>query len=86
MTNDVWVVLYTHKHGTDGGVYSTYAKALEAGVQIAYERVEEGCWEEENREFFLGLEDNGRAIDFFNDVESSWSYSEYIELLQRPLG
>ena len=85
-TQNVYVVTYEHKHGLDVGVYSTEEKAIEAAWDLAHNRViEEDRWEKEQQEEFAAMEDLGEAIAFFNDVEQEWNYSEFIEILERPL-
>ena len=47
----VYTLTYTHKHGSDVGVYKTRKGAITAALQLATERAEEWDDEEEWEEF-----------------------------------
>jgi len=81
---DVWICLYTHKHGVDVAPYRTEAGAWKAAWQLANERVDES-WDEEDKARFKAIDNSIEALDLFHDVEGNISYGENFEVLRRPL-
>jgi hypothetical protein len=82
---NVYVCLYTHKHGVDVGVYATHAAALGAAVELAQERVQDSWDDDEQIARLKLIEDLEQKLQYFHDVERGISYGETIEILERPL-
>lgn len=80
----VFTLTYTHKHGSDVGVYRTYKGAADAAYGLASERVEEWDDEEQKAEF-AAFGDEEVALDYFHDVEMECSYSEILEITKTEL-
>lgn len=89
-SEEVFVLLYEHKHGSDVSVYRTRDGAVASAYGIACNRVEEDRWNEgddgEGRAKFEAFEDLEAAIDFFNTTELEWSYGESLEIRESQLG
>lgn len=81
----VWTLTYTHKHGSDVGVYKSYEGAFNAAHGLACERVEE--WDEEGscRLHFESLEDRDAQLDYFHEIEGEMSYGEILEISETEL-
>lgn len=82
----VFILLYTHKHGEDVSAYRTREGALNAAFDLAWQRVDEDKWDEEDKARFNATETPEEAIDVFNQVEREWEYSEHLEITESILG
>ena len=80
----VFTLTYTHKHGSDVGVYKTYKGAADAAYGLASERVEEWDDEEQKAEF-AAFGDEEVALYYFHDVEMECSYGEILEITRTEL-
>jgi len=80
----VFTLTYTHKHGSDVGVYRSREGADAAAYGLATERVEE--WEDEGQKAkFTAMDDRDEALDYFHEVEMEWAYSENLEVIETVL-
>lgn len=81
----VFTLTYTHKHGSDVGVYKTREGADAAAYGLACERVEE--WDEEGacRLHFESLEDRDEQMDYFHEIEGEMSCGELLEINETEL-
>jgi hypothetical protein len=80
----VWVVHYTHKHGTDLLVCTTEKKANEVAQEWASQQVEDD-WDDEDKAKFNALENGVDKLDLFHNVEANTSYGSVIETMEREL-
>jgi hypothetical protein len=74
---DVFVAIYSHKHGQDVCVYATAALAEQARQEVA-------------REFWYDLENPPVPVpadpaDVYFSMKADEKYPEYFEILQRPV-
>lgn len=74
----VYVVHYTHKHGSDICVCASEAKANEVALEWAAQEVEDD-WEDEDKAKFNALENGVDKLDLFHNVEANTSYGSVIE-------
>lgn len=80
----VYVVHYTHKHGSDICVCKTEQSANAVAVNWAAQEVEED-WDPEDQSKFRRLSDPVEKLDLFHNVEANTSYGSVINVLAREL-
>jgi hypothetical protein len=83
VTEMVFTLVYTHKHGSDVGVYKTREGAEDAAYGLALERAEE--WDDEEDTARFKAEDRDGAFDIFQEVEGEMAYGEILEINETEL-
>jgi hypothetical protein len=79
----VFTLTYTHKHGSDVGVYRTREGAEDAAYGLALERAEE--WDDKEDTARFKAEDRDGAFDIFQEVEGEMAYGEILEINETEL-
>jgi hypothetical protein len=80
MTESVFVVQYTHKHGDGVNIYSTKKKAEAAADNLIKDRAD--SWHEEQRERLDRMSTFDDRLKYFHMVERDVSYGERINVFE----
>jgi len=81
MTESVFIVHYTHKHGDDISAYSTVKKAEDAVNELITSRAAD--WDEEDQKKLDALgDDMDDRLALFREIEKEVSYGETIFLFE----
>lgn len=80
----VYVVHYTHKHGSDICVCKTEQRANEVALNWAAQEVEDD-WEDEDKAKFYALESGVDKLDLFHRIEENTNYGSVIDVLTREM-
>ena len=80
----VFTLTYSHRHGSDVGVYKSKQGAVDAAYGLASERTEE--WDDAaSKALFDAEEDRELALNIFDDVEMDRADYESLEISETEL-
>jgi len=81
MTESVFVVQYTHKHGDGVNIYSTIKKAESAAANLMDDRIAES-WDDSDRAAYDRCKTFEAKLKYFHTVERDVSYGERINVFE----